>query len=82
MPRRFNPLVVPKHLQKDLPFKSKPKLLTKRKKPSLETRRAVVMEPDEKRVSAVNMLSDPEARRTSNAKLTDFIRLSSRAVCR
>ena len=58
MPRRFNPLFVPKHLQKDLPFKSKPKLQTKRKKPSLETKRAVVMEPDEKRVSAVmNMLS-------------------------
>jgi ribosome biogenesis protein BMS1 len=58
MPRRFNPLFVPKRLQKDLPFKSKPKLQTKRKKPSLETKRAVVMEPDEKRVSAVvNMLS-------------------------
>ena len=54
MPKRFNPLVVPKHLQKDLPFKSKPKLQTKRKKPTLETRRAVVMEPDEKRVSVVN----------------------------
>lgn len=48
--RRFNPLKVPAKLQKDLPFKSKPKLLAKRKKPSLATKRAVVMEPDEKKV--------------------------------
>ncbi|XP_022792558.1 ribosome biogenesis protein BMS1 homolog [Stylophora pistillata] len=46
--RHFNPLVIPAKLQKDLPFKSKPKLMKKRSKPTLETRRAVVMEPHEK----------------------------------
>ena len=49
--RHFNPLVIPAKLQKDLPFKSKPKLMKKRTKPTLETKRAVVMEPHEKKVS-------------------------------
>ncbi|XP_032236886.2 ribosome biogenesis protein BMS1 homolog isoform X2 [Nematostella vectensis] len=48
--RRFNPLVIPKKLQKDLPFKSKPKDAKKRQRPSLESKRAVVMEPQEKKV--------------------------------
>lgn len=49
--RHFNPLVIPAKLQKELPFKSKPKQMKKRTKPSLETKRAVVMEPHEKSVS-------------------------------
>jgi len=49
--RHFNPLVIPVKLQKELPFKSKPKQMKKRTKPSLETKRAVVMEPHEKSVS-------------------------------
>jgi len=49
--RHFNPLVIPAKLQKQLPFKSKPKQMKKRTKPSLETKRAVVMEPHEKSVS-------------------------------
>ena len=49
--RQFNPLKIPVKLQKELPFKSKPKLMKKRTKPSLETKRAVVMEPKEKSVS-------------------------------
>ena len=49
--RHFNPLVIPTKLQKELPFKSKPKQMKKRTKPSLETKRAVVMEPHEKSVS-------------------------------
>ena len=48
--RHFNPLVIPTKLQKELPFKSKPKQMKKRTKPSLETKRAVVMEPHEKSV--------------------------------
>lgn len=48
--RVFNKLHVPKTLQQTLPFASKPKLLTKRNKPSLLTRHAVVMEPEEKKV--------------------------------
>ena len=46
-PRRFNPLKVPKGLQKELPFAAKPKLDKKRTKPTLDTRRAVVMDKRE-----------------------------------
>lgn len=51
-PRKFNPLRIPKSLQKDLPFASKPKVATKRSsnKPTLDQRRAVVMDKEEKRV--------------------------------
>lgn len=48
--RRFNPLRVPASLQKQLPFKSKPKQREKLKTKSLSSRRAVVLEPKEKRV--------------------------------
>ncbi|ORX85008.1 DUF663-domain-containing protein [Anaeromyces robustus] len=48
--RRFNPLKIPKALQQELPFASKPKVLKKQKKPSLMARRAVVLEPKEKKI--------------------------------
>lgn len=48
--RHFNPLRLSRALQKDLPFKNKPKLMKKRRTPSLESKRAVVMEPKEKKV--------------------------------
>ena len=48
--RHFNPLRVPASLQKQLPFKSKPKEMEKRKGKSLASKRAVVLEPHEKRV--------------------------------
>ncbi|KAI8825021.1 uncharacterized protein EV422DRAFT_553782 [Fimicolochytrium jonesii] len=49
--RRFNTLKIPKALQAELPFASKPKLQQKQKKPSLLARRAVVLEPHEKKVA-------------------------------
>ncbi|KAJ8774790.1 hypothetical protein K2173_017236 [Erythroxylum novogranatense] len=52
-PRKFNPLVIPKSLQASLPFASKPKDLPSRKRPLLENRRAVVMEPHEQKVHAL-----------------------------
>ncbi|XP_073312093.1 uncharacterized protein [Primulina huaijiensis] len=52
-PRKFNPLVIPKSLQAALPFASKPKVTPSRKRPLLEKRRAVVMEPRERRVHAL-----------------------------
>ncbi|XP_021906755.1 LOW QUALITY PROTEIN: ribosome biogenesis protein BMS1 homolog [Carica papaya] len=52
-PRKFNPLVIPKSLQEALPFASKPKNIPSQKRPSLEKRRAVVMEPSERRVHAL-----------------------------
>ncbi|GMI80529.1 hypothetical protein like AT1G06720 [Hibiscus trionum] len=51
--RKFNPLVIPKALQADLPFESKPKNIPHRKRPLLEDRRAVVMEPHERKVHAL-----------------------------
>lgn len=48
--RRFNPLRIPAALQKQLPFKSKPKLQEKRRGKTLSSRRAVILEPEEKRV--------------------------------
>lgn len=52
-PRKFNPVVIPKSLQKDLPFSSKPKNISSRKRPSLEQRRAIVPEPHDRRVQAL-----------------------------
>ncbi|CAL8465158.1 g4693 [Coccomyxa elongata] len=52
-PRRFNPLKVPKSLQAALPFKSKPKVPGARKRPTLEQKRAVVLEPAERRTVAL-----------------------------
>ena len=48
--RRFNPLRVPRALQRQLPFKSKPKQSEKRKEKTLSSKRAVVLEPNEKKV--------------------------------
>ncbi len=50
--RKFNPLKIPRQLEKALPYASKPKLETKRSssKPTLEQRRAVLMEPKVKKI--------------------------------
>ncbi|BDA50761.1 probable pre-rRNA-processing protein TSR1 homolog at N-terminal half [Coccomyxa sp. Obi] len=57
-PRRFNPLKVPKSLQAALPFKSKPKVPGARKRPTLEQKRAVVLEPAERcTVALINQLN-------------------------
>ena len=51
--RHFNPLRVPTVLQRQLPFKSKPKLREKRQGRSFASKRAVVLEPEERRVLAL-----------------------------
>ncbi|KAL2914398.1 Glycoside hydrolase 2 (Mannanase, beta-galactosidase), partial [Polyrhizophydium stewartii] len=65
--RRFNKLRVPKALQADLPFASKPKQLPKQRRPSLMTRRAVVMEPHERKVAtliqAINTIRNDKAQK-------------------
>ena len=48
--RIFPALKVPKNLQSNLPFATKPKLEVARKRPTLEQRRAVLMEKEEKKV--------------------------------
>ena len=52
-PRRFNPLVVPKKLQAALPYSSKPHQMLPQKKQTYLQKRAVVMEPEEKRAVAL-----------------------------
>ncbi|OVA17009.1 Elongation factor [Macleaya cordata] len=52
-PRKFNPLVIPKSLQAELPFASKPKDTPGQSRPLLERRRAVVMGPRERKIHAV-----------------------------
>lgn len=48
-PRVFAPLQIPASLAKELPFASIPKLDKKRTRPTLETRRAVVLDKEEKK---------------------------------
>ncbi|TRM61106.1 hypothetical protein BD626DRAFT_460346 [Schizophyllum amplum] len=52
-PRRFNPLRVPQKLQSALPYASKPKLTAPQKRATYLQKRAVVMEPEEKRAIAL-----------------------------
>ncbi|XP_053306247.1 ribosome biogenesis protein BMS1 homolog isoform X2 [Spea bombifrons] len=52
--RHFNPIHVPKALQKALPFKNKPKLMRKKGKlPRDLVRPAVIREPHERKISAL-----------------------------
>ncbi|KAH9179099.1 DUF663-domain-containing protein [Lactarius sanguifluus] len=51
--RRFNPLKVPRKLQASLPYASKPKLMKSRKKETYLQKRAVLLEPEEKKALAV-----------------------------
>jgi ribosome biogenesis protein BMS1 len=74
--RRFNALQIPKKLEKQLPYSSKPKLLRARKssKPSLlEQRRAVVLDRSEKRayhlVQQLNTLRNDKMRKEKAANL-------------
>ncbi|KAH8824857.1 hypothetical protein DL96DRAFT_1611069 [Flagelloscypha sp. PMI_526] len=51
--RRFNPLKIPKALQASLPYASKPKLMQKARQETYMTKRAVVLEPEEKQALAL-----------------------------
>lgn len=52
-PRRFNTLKVPRKLQAALPYASKPKLMNAQSKQTYLQKRAVVMEPEEKKAVAL-----------------------------
>lgn len=52
-PRRFNTLKVPKKLQATLPYASKPKLMKPQHRSTYMQKRAVVLEPDEKKAIAL-----------------------------
>jgi ribosome biogenesis protein BMS1 len=51
--RHFNPLKVPKKLQAALPYASKPKLMKPQRQKTYLQKRAVVMEPEEKKAIAL-----------------------------
>ncbi|THH03859.1 hypothetical protein EW145_g5948 [Phellinidium pouzarii] len=59
--RRFNPLKIPKKLQAALPYSSKPKLMKAQHRPTYMQKRAVVLEPEEKR--AITILQQVRALR-------------------
>uniref|UniRef100_A0A672S036 Bms1-type G domain-containing protein n=1 Tax=Sinocyclocheilus grahami TaxID=75366 RepID=A0A672S036_SINGR len=79
--RHFNPLHVPKELQKALPFKNKPKQMqAKGKTPRDLQRPAVVREPHEKKVAAlldalssVYAYKNKKARAEQHAKHKEFL---------
>jgi len=52
-PRRFNPLQIPKKLQASLPYASKPKLVKEQSRKTYLQKRAVVLEPEEKKAIAL-----------------------------
>lgn len=80
-PRRFNPLKIPASLQAALPFKSKPKLTPKRKGKSLETKRAVVVEPEERKVGTfMQQLQTLRNAKESKAKARAAIKATERAA--
>eukprot|EP01028_Stygiella_incarcerata_P001082 TRINITY_DN1169_c1_g5_i1.p1 TRINITY_DN1169_c1_g5~~TRINITY_DN1169_c1_g5_i1.p1 ORF type:complete len:636 (-),score=221.62 TRINITY_DN1169_c1_g5_i1:132-2039(-) len=47
--RKFNPLKIPKSLHRALPIHSKPKLEVKRRRKTLEEKRKIMLEPEEKK---------------------------------
>jgi ribosome biogenesis protein BMS1 len=51
--KRFNPLKIPRKLQADLPYASKPKVLSAQRKKTYTQARAVVMDDDEKKAVAL-----------------------------
>ncbi|KAI8809900.1 hypothetical protein BJ742DRAFT_852387 [Cladochytrium replicatum] len=85
-PKRFNPLHIPKSLQAELPFTSKPKMDSKRKKPLyLTERKAVIMEPEERKVArmlqAINTIKH-EKERKKKATKTEKQQVRSREIAR
>ena len=51
--RRFNTLKLPRKLQAELPYASKPKIMKAQKRQTYMQKRAVVLEPEEKKAIAV-----------------------------
>jgi len=82
--RVFNPLRVPTSLQAALPFKTKPKLEAKRKRKSLEQRRAVVVEPEERKamslVAQLNAIRNAKAVARRDQKARHAVKQAKAAV--
>ena len=77
--RVFNKLHVPKQLQQALPYKSKPKIEAPRKRQTLEQKRAVVMDADEKKLTTlVQQLNTIRNDRSVKAKEKASIKRAAR----
>ncbi|GEQ68954.1 hypothetical protein JCM33374_g2624 [Metschnikowia sp. JCM 33374] len=74
--RRFNPLKVPKSIQKELPFKSQVSSMKPQKKQSYMAKRAVLVDGDEKKmrdlVSKVNTLKKSKDKKRKDKKQEKF----------
>ncbi|ORY95061.1 hypothetical protein BCR43DRAFT_495075 [Syncephalastrum racemosum] len=70
--RRFNKLKIPKSLQAELPFATKPKLVSKPAKKGYLQKRAVLLEPEEKKVMRMmHELNTLKAEKARKRKVKD-----------
>ncbi|SJX65229.1 probable BMS1-GTP-binding protein, required for distinct steps of 40S ribosome biogenesis [Sporisorium reilianum f. sp. reilianum] len=83
--RKFNPLRVPRALQAELPFKSKPKQMARARATSYLAKRAVVLEGDEKKALAllqqmktVQREKDEKRKRKNTEKKGEKMKLAQR----
>ncbi|KAH7103390.1 DUF663-domain-containing protein [Auriculariales sp. MPI-PUGE-AT-0066] len=73
-PRRFNPLKVPKALQAALPYASKPRESKPSSRQTYMQKRAVVLEPEEKRaITLLQQMRKQEERRAKHKKQAEKI---------
>jgi ribosome biogenesis protein BMS1 len=78
--RVFNKLQIPKALQQALPFKSKPKLEPTRKRKTLEQKRAVVQDKQEKKMTTmVQQLNTIKNEKLAKRKVQQEVRRSVKA---
>ena len=78
--RVFHKLQVPKQLQAQLPYRSKPKIEPKRKRETLEQKRAVVMDAEEKKLATlVQQLNTIRNDRSVKARAKAAVKRAARA---
>jgi ribosome biogenesis protein BMS1 len=81
--REFRKLVIPKKLQAELPFRSKPKELSKKNMSTYVARRAVILEPEDRnKRAAVQILSTISAEKVAKRRDTQTKRSAANKVKR
>jgi len=79
-PRRFNALKIPRKLQAQLPFASKPKLVKKKTRKSVEARRPVVREAGERDAARlIQQINTIKNERVAKAKAKDAEKRKAKA---
>ena len=79
VPREFSKLKIPSKLQESLPFASKPKMMAAKNPSSYLARRAVILEPEEKKQRGmVQMLSTIKKDKEKKRKQANLERLTHR----